>query len=163
MKTVIIGLFVAASGVCYSFFMPKEEINVEVIRGDTDVTATTVTSTPVPTPTDKPEGTLQLQEGSNSAPAGSGSGGNSGGKQGASGSGGEQSAGGSGGEQGKVNINTAGEAELMTLPGIGSSRAKWIVEYRSKNGPFQKIEDIMLVKGIKEGIFGKIRDRISVD
>ena len=53
--------------------------------------------------------------------------------------------------------------ELMSLPGIGESRAAWIIEYRTKNGPFQKKEDIMQVKGIKDGIFSKIKDRISVE
>lgn len=63
---------------------------------------------------------------------------------------------------GLVNINTADEEELCTLTGIGSSKAKSIIEYRTKNGNFQKIEDIMNVEGIKDGLFQKIRDSITV-
>jgi comEA protein len=65
-------------------------------------------------------------------------------------------------DTGKVNINSAGLEELMTLNGVGESRAKAIIEYREKNGPFQKEEDIMLIPGIKEGIFSKIREQIAV-
>ena len=61
-----------------------------------------------------------------------------------------------------VNINTANEELLCTLSGVGSSRAKSIIAYREKNGVFQKIEDIMNVEGIKEGLFQKIRDSITV-
>lgn len=65
-------------------------------------------------------------------------------------------------ENGKVDLNSAGMDELMTLNGIGESRAKAIMEYRTKEGPFQGIEEIMLVPGIKEGIFSKIKDQITV-
>ncbi len=61
-----------------------------------------------------------------------------------------------------VNINTASEAELMTLPGIGQSRAKDIINYRVKNGFFESIDDIMKVSGIKEAAFEKIKDLIKV-
>ncbi|MCM1135078.1 MAG: helix-hairpin-helix domain-containing protein [Clostridium sp.] len=61
-----------------------------------------------------------------------------------------------------VNINTAGEAQLCTLPGVGSSKAKSIIAYREKNGAYQKIEDIMNVEGIKDGVFQKIKDSITV-
>lgn len=64
---------------------------------------------------------------------------------------------------GRVNINSAGLEELMTLSGVGETRAKAIMEYREENGPFQKIEDIMLIPGIKEGIFSKIKEQIAVD
>jgi len=64
--------------------------------------------------------------------------------------------------QGVVNINTASEAELQLLPGIGEVRAKNIVDYREKNGPFEKIEDITLVSGIGSGIFEDIIDLITV-
>lgn len=63
---------------------------------------------------------------------------------------------------GLVNINTADEALLCTLSGVGSSRAKSIIAYRQEHGAFQKIEDIMNVEGIKEGLFQKIRDNITV-
>ncbi len=66
------------------------------------------------------------------------------------------------GKQGKVNINTASEKELMTLKGIGESRAKDIIAYREKHGRFSKIEDIMQVPGIKDGAFQKIKDDITV-
>ncbi len=65
-------------------------------------------------------------------------------------------------EAGQVNINTADEERLCTLPGIGSTKAKSIITYREKNGLFQTIEDIMNVEGIKEGLFQKIRDSITV-
>ena len=63
---------------------------------------------------------------------------------------------------GKVNINRAGPEELMTLTGIGESRAADIIRYREENGRFQSVEDIMKVPGIKEGAFEKIKDNISV-
>lgn len=58
----------------------------------------------------------------------------------------------------KVNINTADQEDLDRLPGIGPVKAQAIIEAR----PFGKIEDIMKVKGIKEGEFGKIKDLIIV-
>ncbi len=61
-----------------------------------------------------------------------------------------------------VNINTADENELMTLPGIGQVRAAAIIEHRTREGNFEKIEDIMNVKGIKTGIFSKINNLICV-
>lgn len=69
-----------------------------------------------------------------------------------------------GGEQAaeKININTATAAELMTLSGIGESRASDIIAYREENGGFQSIEDIMNVSGIKEATFEKIKDQITV-
>ena len=62
----------------------------------------------------------------------------------------------------KVNLNTADEAELMTLSGIGESRAKAIIAYREENGKFQSIEEIMKIDGIKEKMFEKIKDSITV-
>ena len=62
----------------------------------------------------------------------------------------------------KVDLNTADEALLCTLPGIGASRAKSIISFRTKNGPFEKIEDVMKVSGIKEAAFEKIKDLIKV-
>jgi competence protein ComEA len=61
-----------------------------------------------------------------------------------------------------VNINTAGVEELMTLPGIGKAYAERIVEYRQKNGPFKKVEDLLNVRGIGEKTFVKIKDRLTV-
>ncbi len=63
---------------------------------------------------------------------------------------------------GKVNINTADAAELMTLPGIGEAKAALIIEYREQNGRFGSIEDIMNISGIKEGMFNRIKDKISI-
>lgn len=62
--------------------------------------------------------------------------------------------------QGKVNINEAAAEELMTLPGIGESKAADIIRYREENGGFDRIEDIMNISGIKEAVFGKIKDKI---
>ena len=61
-----------------------------------------------------------------------------------------------------VNINTADKTKLMTLPGIGEVRAIAIIEYRQSYGEFERIEDIMNVKGIKNGIFSKINSLICV-
>lgn len=62
----------------------------------------------------------------------------------------------------KVNINTADKAELMTISGIGESRAQDIIAYRESNGGFSTIEEIMNVPGIKEATFEKIKDGIEV-
>ncbi|MBP8868848.1 MAG: ComEA family DNA-binding protein, partial [Enterocloster sp.] len=62
----------------------------------------------------------------------------------------------------KVNLNKAGAEELMTLTGIGKSRAEAIIQYRQEVGAFRSIEDIMNVSGIKESAFEKIRDDITV-
>lgn len=62
---------------------------------------------------------------------------------------------------GRIDLNSAALEELMTLNGIGESRAKAIIEYRTQS-PFTKIEDIMQIPGIKEGIFSKIKDQITV-
>lgn len=80
--------------------------------------------------------------------------------------GGEESGdGGSGNSRqtdGLVNINTASKEELCTITGIGSSRAESIIKYRTENGNFHTVEEIMNVEGIKDGLFEKIRDRITV-
>ena len=69
---------------------------------------------------------------------------------------------GAGSGSGKVNLNTAGKEELMTLSGIGESRADAIIAYREANGPFGSIEEIMNIEGIKEKMFEKIRGSIEV-
>lgn len=61
-----------------------------------------------------------------------------------------------------ININTAGVNELLTLPGIGESKANAIIAYRNDNGGFKKIEDIMNISGIKEAAFNKIKENICV-
>ncbi len=67
-----------------------------------------------------------------------------------------------GSENKKVNINTAGKEELMTLTGIGESKAQSILDYREENGKFGSIEELMQIQGIKEGVFNKIKDDITV-
>lgn len=67
-----------------------------------------------------------------------------------------------GGSGTKVNINTAGLEELMTLTGIGESKASSIISYREVHGRFHSIEDLMQIEGIKEGVFNKIKDDITV-
>lgn len=63
---------------------------------------------------------------------------------------------------GRVNLNTASEAELMTLSGIGQSKAEAILAYRETHGGFSSIEEIMNVDGIKEGSYNRIKDSIKV-
>ena len=74
----------------------------------------------------------------------------------------EEPGGSDNGVQGKININTAGLEELKTLSGIGDAKAQSIIRYREENGAFQNIEDVMEVEGIKEGVFNKIKDEITV-
>lgn len=61
-----------------------------------------------------------------------------------------------------VDINTAGKEQLMTLAGIGESKAMAIIAYREEHGKFKKIEDIMNITGIKNGVFDKIKSQIRV-
>lgn len=62
----------------------------------------------------------------------------------------------------KININQADAKTLATLKGIGKDRAVKIIEYREQNGPFQKVEDIMKVKGIGKKIFEQNKRVLSV-
>lgn len=62
----------------------------------------------------------------------------------------------------KININTAGKAQLETLPGIGSVKAQNILSYREKNGPFKSIEELINVNGIGEKILEGMRDHITI-
>ena len=62
----------------------------------------------------------------------------------------------------RVNINTAGVEELMTLKGVVESRAQAIIAWRTEQGPFEKPEDIMQISGIKEGVYSRIKDQIRV-
>jgi competence protein ComEA len=62
----------------------------------------------------------------------------------------------------KININTASAEELTQLNGIGASHAAAIIDYREKNGPFQKSEDLMKVPRIGEKTFEKNKDMMSV-
>ncbi len=63
---------------------------------------------------------------------------------------------------GAVNINTASATELVVLPGIGAKTAARIVEYRQKNGPFKKVEELMNVRGVGEKNFLKLKGQITV-
>ena len=63
----------------------------------------------------------------------------------------------------KININRATKDELMTLPGIGESKAEAIISYREEHGAFQSTEEITSIPGIKEGIYDNIKDYIVVD
>lgn len=62
----------------------------------------------------------------------------------------------------KVNINTATQAELETLDGVGPSTALKIINYRTENGKFKKIEDITNVPGIGESKFKSLKDSITI-
>lgn len=65
-------------------------------------------------------------------------------------------------ESGKININTATKEVLMSLSGIGETKADSILSYRDQNGPFAKAEDLMQVDGIGQGTYSKIKDKITV-
>ncbi|MDY4839037.1 MAG: helix-hairpin-helix domain-containing protein [Lachnospiraceae bacterium] len=64
---------------------------------------------------------------------------------------------------GKVNLNAATAAELMTLPGIGEAKAGAILSYREEHGSFAKIEELKNISGIKDGVYEKIKDCITVN
>lgn len=61
-----------------------------------------------------------------------------------------------------VNLNTATAAQIASLPDIGPKTADLVVQYRTKNGPFKKTEEIMNVRGIGEKSYLKIKDRLTV-
>ena len=61
---------------------------------------------------------------------------------------------------GKINLNSATKEELMRIPGIGETRAQSILSYRMEHGNFSRIEDIMCVEGIKEGLFERMKEYI---
>ncbi|MCQ2508218.1 MAG: helix-hairpin-helix domain-containing protein [Dorea sp.] len=62
----------------------------------------------------------------------------------------------------KVNLNTAGKEELKTLTGIGEAKAQAIIDFRESNGAYTSIEDIMKIEGIKQGVFNKIKEDITI-
>jgi len=70
------------------------------------------------------------------------------------------SSGGAGG--GKVNINTASESELESLPGIGQVLAQRIVDYRTQHGPFRDVKDLLKVEGIGQKKFDSLKDHVTV-
>ncbi len=61
-----------------------------------------------------------------------------------------------------VNLNTATVAELVTLSGIGQSKAEAIIEYRKQIGSFKNINEITMVKGIGNATFEKNKDRLTI-
>ncbi|MCP1659897.1 ComEA family DNA-binding protein [Neisseria perflava] len=61
-----------------------------------------------------------------------------------------------------VNINTASQSELEALPGIGPAKAKAIVAYRQQHGQFKSVDELKNVKGIGEGIYGKLKGEATV-
>lgn len=65
-------------------------------------------------------------------------------------------------EDSKVNINTANQSELDSLPGIGPSIAQKIIDYREENGNFKTIEELQNVKGIGDSKYEEIKDRVTV-
>lgn len=64
---------------------------------------------------------------------------------------------------GRVDINTADVSALMSLPGIGQSKADAIIAYRNEHGAFKAPEELMNISGIKEGVYQKIKDSIKVN
>ena len=66
-------------------------------------------------------------------------------------------------KDGRIDLNKATEEELMTLPGIGEKKAEIIYRYVAENGPLKDIEQLMEIPGIKEGVFSKIKDFITVN
>ena len=62
----------------------------------------------------------------------------------------------------KISINKATAAELTALPGVGPKMAERIVAYRTQNGPFKRVEDLMRVKGIGEKTFLKWKERLTL-
>lgn len=63
---------------------------------------------------------------------------------------------------GKININSASQSELETLPGIGPSRAQQIIAYREQQGAFRQLEDMMNISGIGPKIFEGLKDLIEI-
>ena len=62
-----------------------------------------------------------------------------------------------------ININTATAEQLEKLPGIGSKTAEAIVEYRTANGPFRRVEHLMLIRGISETRFAELRHHVKTE
>lgn len=66
-------------------------------------------------------------------------------------------------DDGRIDLNQASLEELMTLPGIGQTKAAGIIAYREKMGGFSSVEEVMQVEGIKEGVFNRMKDNIKVN
>lgn len=65
-------------------------------------------------------------------------------------------------EETRININLASKEKLMELPGIGEAKADAIIAYRNRQQGFQSIEDLKNIEGIKDGVFNKIKDKITI-
>lgn len=63
----------------------------------------------------------------------------------------------------KVNINTAKKEDFMSLTGIGEAKAVAILKYREENGSFQSIEELKNIEGIKDGVFNKVKENITIE
>ena len=61
-----------------------------------------------------------------------------------------------------INLNTATIAQLETLPGIGPNTAKSIIDFRNRSGPFQRVEDLLAIKGISKSKLEKLRPYVTV-
>lgn len=62
----------------------------------------------------------------------------------------------------RIDLNSATKEQLTTLPGIGETRAQAIIAYREAHGGFQKIEELMEVNGIKQGVYDRLKEMIKV-
>ncbi len=61
-----------------------------------------------------------------------------------------------------VNINTASAEQLATLPGIGPSMAKAIINFRTRNGPFRRVEELLIIKGMSKKKLAKLRPYVKL-
>ena len=61
-----------------------------------------------------------------------------------------------------INLNTATIAQLEQLPGIGASTAKSIIDFRERSGPFQRVEDLLAIKGISKSKLEKLRPYVTI-
>ena len=66
-------------------------------------------------------------------------------------------------QSGRINLNTATRDELMSIPGVGEAKADSIIQYRQQHGSFTTVEQIKEISGIKDGLFEKMKDSITVD
>jgi competence protein ComEA len=61
-----------------------------------------------------------------------------------------------------INLNTASLAQLASLPGVGKKKAAAIMEYRTKNGKFKSVDDLVNVKGIGKKMLQKLKGQVKV-